>query len=296
MGAGAGYDVTIKGIELDTKNYKVISDEIFNEEYNEHVAFVEVPVKPCIAEEWSAESYYDSIGSDWEYYDSNEDSKIDGGKAELKIYWVEHEEGRYIDNNEFENVNEAVEWALPDSIDIKVLVGAGWIHSNLPVESVHFEDDYHYDSIDEYNDGYGYETMSVDLICPNICQNINAFFEHPEEYYDDYVSENDDEIVNSHKPIKSSFVGVDEEMIADQIEEYFNNSNYDVIVSPVNKVLFQIGFNDVYVDWDIDKFYKDITNITHRFANEVLAIKSVHFECINKNGPLWLLIEVEEPM
>ncbi len=120
----------------------------------------------------------------------------------------------------------------------------------------------------------------------------------PESFNEWIGRSNDyDEIVNSRKPIKSStFVGVDEEMIADQLEEYFNDSNYDVIVSPINKVLFEIGFNDVYVDWDIDKFYKDITNITHRFANEVLAIESVHFECINKNGPLWLLIKVQRPM
>lgn len=296
MGAGAGYDVTIKGIELDTKNYKVISDEIFNEEYNEHVAFVEVPVKPCIAEEWSAESYYDSIGSDWEYYDSNEDSRIDGGKAELKIYWIEHEEGRYIDNNEFENVNEAVEWALPDSIDIKVLVGAGWIHANLPVDSVHFEDDYHHDSIDEYNDGYGYETMSVDLICPNICQNINAFFEHPEEYYDDYVSEDDDEIVNSRKPIKSS--GSEEwfglEMIYDQLSEYFRDYGFDnVHFEGIDDTKARVEFQGWH-EYDIDQFYKNITNISHYFSNEVVPIWFT-MDVVN-GGSCELVVNVEKPM
>ena len=68
--------------------------------------------------------------------------------------------------------------------------------------------------------------MSVDLICPNICQNINAFFEHPEEYYDDYVSEDDDEIVNSRKPIKSE---VDyEDSYEKEFDDMVEENGYDV--------------------------------------------------------------------
>lgn len=206
-GAGAGYDVIIRDIELDDNDYTIISDEIKDESLNEHVTLVEVPVKPCVAEYWSAQSYYDGIDSNHEFFDSTEDSKIEGGKATLKLYWYEHEEGRNINDVEYESADEAAQYCIPRSISIKVLVGAGWIHANLPVESVHFEDRYtsnHGYGIDEYNDGYDYETMTVDLICPNICQNINAFFKNPEQYYDDYYeNDEDDDIYSSRKPIQS---------------------------------------------------------------------------------------------
>lgn len=210
-GAGAGYDVTIEGIELDTQNYKVISDEINNEEYNEHIAIVEVPVKPCSVE-WEAEDYYNRVSSKdgieldgiqvLEYFD--DDKRVDGGKASLNIFWTEHEEGRYIDNNEFENVNEAVEFFLPSSIDIKSSFSAGWIHSDLPTEQIHFEDKYHHNEIDLYNDGYGYTITSVDLVAPNISENINWFFAHDYElekiFFDD---EEYDEIDSSRKTVTS---------------------------------------------------------------------------------------------
>lgn len=208
-GAGAAYDIIIKDIELDKSGYKVVSDEVTNEEYNEHLAIIEVPVKPCVVTEWSAESYYDGISSDHEMFDPEEDSKIEGGKATLKVWWTEHEEGRYIDNNEFENVNEAVEFYIPSDISIKVKFGAGWFHADLPVENVHLEDDS--GEIDLYNDGYGYSTISVDLICPNICQDINAFFKNPEEYYTEFYNVN-----SSSKQIKSSYDSVD---ILDKLEE-----------------------------------------------------------------------------
>lgn len=195
-GAGAAYDIIIKDIELDKSGYKVVSDEVTNEEYNEHLAIVEVPVKPCVVTEWSAESYYDGISSDHEMFDPEEDSKVEGGKATLKVWWTEHEEGRYIDNNEFENVNEAVEFFIPSDISIKVKFGAGWFHADLPVENVHLEDNS--GEIDLDNDGYGYSTISVDLICPNICQDINAFFKNPEEYYTEFYNVN-----SSRKSIKS---------------------------------------------------------------------------------------------
>ena len=201
-GAGAGYTVSIKGIELDDLNYKIISDEITDERYNEHTTRVEVPVKPCVVDEWSAESYYDIISSEHDFFNSTEDSKIEGGKAVLDVFWYQSEEGRNINDVEFESAEEACDALIPKDFGIQVLVGAGWSHSYLPVDKVHFEDEYHHNPLNYYEDGYDCAVISADLVCPNICQDINAFFENPEEYYDDYQG---DEEIESSKKIRSGY-------------------------------------------------------------------------------------------
>ena len=201
-GAGAGYTVSIKGIELDDRNYKIISDEITDERYNEHTTRVEVPVKPCVVDEWSAESYYDTISSEHDFFDSTEDSKIEGGKAVLDVFWYQSEEGRNINDVEFESAEEACDALIPKDFGIQVLVGAGWAHFYLPVDKVHFEDEYHHNPLNYYEDGYDCAVISADLVCPNICQDINAFFENPEEYYDDYQG---DEEIESSKKIRSGY-------------------------------------------------------------------------------------------
>lgn len=299
MGAGAGYNVTVRGIELDNRNWKMLSDD-YDERYDLHTVQVEIPVKPCVAEYWAAESYYDGIDSEHDMY-GDLDSQIDGGTAilQMEVY------PEYTDDVlSQEELDEAIGDLLPSELDLTMVYGGGWSHVDLPEEGIVFDDDNGRINLDE-GETYDYTTVRCELKCPNITQNINAFFKNPDAYYDEYgipqyPGEDDDEIVNSRKPIKSSTEGITSDMIADRMEEYFNDGDFDVIVTPINDhpqcPIFQIGFNDVYIDWDIDKFYKDITNITHRFANEVLAIESVHFECVNKNGPLWLLIEVQEPM
>ena len=201
-GAGAGYTVSIKGIELDDLNYKIISDEITDERYNEHTTRVEVPVKPCVVDEWSAESYYGIISSEHDFFNSTEDSKIEGGKAVLDVFWYQSEEGRNINDVEFESAEEACDALIPKDFGIQVLVGAGWSHSYLPVDKVHFEDEYHHNPLNYYEDGYDCAVISADLVCPNICQDINAFFENPEEYYDDYQG---DEEIESSKKIRSGY-------------------------------------------------------------------------------------------
>lgn len=191
-GPGAGYDVTVKGIELDDRNFKILKDEI-DERYGFHDVTIEVPVKPCVAEYWSAEAYYDAIDSKHDYFDPREDSKIEGGKAVLFFSDVDVGEG--------ETLDDAVERIMPSELDLTMMYGGGWSHANLPEDGIHFDDDngrYYLD----VGEVYDYKTISCDLVCPNICQDINAFFENPEEYYDDYQG---DEEIESSKKIRSGY-------------------------------------------------------------------------------------------
>jgi len=198
-GAGAGYNVTIKDIELDTRNYEIISDEITDEKYNKHTTVVEVPVKPCIVE-WKAEDYYNQVSSEYgieldgiqvmEYFD--DDKRVDGGKATLKLIWYQTDSNEFKHQGEFTDVETACDYCIPTSISITSLFSAGWSHSDLPTEQIHFEDEYHGYSLD-IGEVYYCETMSVDLICPNISENINWFFAHDHELEELFFGNEEDE-------------------------------------------------------------------------------------------------------
>lgn len=207
-GAGAGYDVTIEGIELDTQNYKVISDEI-DEKWNEHTTVVEFPIKPCVVDKWSAEDYDYGVSSEGLYVDGelvqeyfDDDKRVEGGKATLLFTWYPYtgdENNYYRNNNEFTDVEEMISTFAPRDISIKIMFGGGWFHVYLPNDEIHFEDEYHGYPIDA-GEPYDYETMSVDLICPNISENINWYFKHDHELEDIFFGEgeeNDDELFNS---------------------------------------------------------------------------------------------------
>ena len=179
-GAGAGYDVTIEGIELDTQNIEIL-------EQDSDSVHVKIPVKPCIADKWTAQSYYDGIDSDWgDGFFGGDDRRIDGGYVNMTIDIWENETAEDVIKN------------VPDYIDVKASYGWGWVHVNLPEEGMQFD----YDHIKEPDIGaYGEIHLDeVDLICPEICADINAFFENPEGYYEgneiDYNYDEDDEITN----------------------------------------------------------------------------------------------------
>lgn len=174
-GASAGYDVTIEGIELDTGKVEILEQD------NDSV-HIRVPIKPCIVDRWAVKSYYESIDSNYnDGFFGNDDKRVDGGYVKMTI-----------DIWENETAEDVID-AIPNVIDIKAQYGWGWTHSNLPEEGVHFE----YEDIKEPDIGaYGeIHIDEIELNCPNICMDVNAFFANPEDYYD--------EIYNSRKPVTS---------------------------------------------------------------------------------------------
>lgn len=174
-GASAGYDITIEGIELDTSKVEIL-------EQDDDSVQVNVPVKPCVVDRWVAESYYEGIDSNYnDSFFGNDDKRVDSGYVKM-----------IIDIWENETAEDAID-AIPNVIDIKAQYGWGWVHPNLPEEGVHFK----YKDIKEPDIG-AYEEIHIDEIelnCPNICMDINAFFANPEDYYD--------EVYNSRKPVTS---------------------------------------------------------------------------------------------
>lgn len=249
MGAGAGYDVTIKGIELDRNNWKLINDE-FEERYGSHTVTVEVPVKPCIAEEWAAEDYYYGVDSTngivldgicvLDYYD--EDKKIDGGVATLSMeVYPEYTD----DVLSQEELNEAIGNLLPSELDLTTPYGGGWSHADLPEEGIVFDDDNGRINLDE-GETYDYTTVRCELKCPNISSNINWFFENDYKLEDIFFEqepeeeEDDDEITNSHKPVKS---GVDKGTLIERINEIYPDDYSDWSTEELQELAINIGVN-----------------------------------------------------
>ena len=178
-GAGAGYDVTVRGIELDNRNWKILSDD-YDEQYDSHIVQVEIPVKPCVAEYWAAEGYYERIDSSHDIYDPKADSQIDDGTAilRLEVYPPQWIKG---DTMTSEELDEAIVDLLPSELNLTMIYGGGWSHVNLPEEGITFDDDNGRIYLDE-GETYDYITVRCELKCPNITQNINAFFENPDAY------------------------------------------------------------------------------------------------------------------
>lgn len=190
-GAGAGYDVTIEGIELDTNNIEIL-------ESTADSVHVKVPVKSCIVE-WKAEDYYNSVSSDGLYVDdimvqeyTDEDKRVDGGYVQFTIDVWENESAEDIIND--------ISRVVPDYVDFTAQYGFGWSHVNLPEDGMNFE----YKDIKDPDIGaYGEMHLdSVELKCPNISENINWFFAHDHELEDIFFGE-EEEIESSRKFVKS---------------------------------------------------------------------------------------------
>lgn len=160
----------------------MLSDD-YDEQYDLHTVQVKIPVKPCVAEYWSAEGYYDGIDSTHDVYDPEIDSQIDGGTAilQVEVYPPQWIKGDIMTSEE---LNEAVDDLLPSELDLTMVYGGGWSHSYLPEEGVVFDDDNGRIHLDE-GETYDYTTVRCELKCPNITQNINAFFKDPNAYCDE---------------------------------------------------------------------------------------------------------------
>ena len=194
-GAGAGYTVTLDGLELDKNSIKING-------YKRNLKYVmwEVNIKPSVLKKWSAIGYYDGIDS--EDFDSD-DKRVNGGVVR-----------GYVDINSVMDWTEETSYTKKDvvsfiescidntkKIKIEVMYGAGWLHCNLtdPIElgtDVKGENINQRDIFDEelfvlepkvsFNDRYNGKMIGGELMvityasidAPNITNNVNHFFEN----------------------------------------------------------------------------------------------------------------------
>lgn len=82
------------------------------------------------------------------------------------------------------------------------------------------------------------------------------------------------------------------EMVLDDLKDCFKDEGFKVDFEVVDDLSAYVYFknNDNY---DIDYFFKKVTNATHNFGANVVALRDV--EIVTVGGSIYLLISVEDP-
>ena len=209
-GAGAGYDVTIKG--LTATNIEVLGKETKG---NDEIIKFHAELQPGQVE-WEAQDYYNGLDSTGIFYDGmqvdeidDEQRHVDGGEIYGYVYLddVLGYSNGYADSEE-EDVTNYIEEHL-DDFEFKTMYGGGWSHVNLSDPMV-FED------IEVSHQNRGYECVFIDKIiinAPEITAVINWFFENKDNFEEIYglTDEDDEDLVESVK-IKAKKKSVTEDL------------------------------------------------------------------------------------
>lgn len=180
-GAGAGYTVTLEGLQIDTNSIKIISRD------KSEVKFT-ANIKPCVLDRWDAEGYYDAVCSDGIYYDgilmeeyNEEDRKVESGIIEGNL------DMRYIDADD--DVMDIITDQLSGGITVSAMYGGGWSHCNLGDTFT-------------LNHSHGYEInkdaedvliTEVTVTAPNIGKDVDWFFENVHKFDEIFGDEGYDE-------------------------------------------------------------------------------------------------------
>ena len=173
-GAGAGYDVTFEGLNVNT-----IKVGKYDLKDNDRIVRFTATLGKSIVE-WKAIGYYDGITSDGVYYDDHLVEEFDdlqktveGGQLSGYVYLDDVENGKPSwDSGEVDKddvYNFIKEWLTDFSFT--TMYGAGWVHANLQNPMV-FED---IEIVDNYSSIYVFiDTIEIDA--PEIAEIINWFF------------------------------------------------------------------------------------------------------------------------
>ena len=196
-GAGAGYNVTIKG--LTATNIEVLGKETKG---NDEIIKFHAELAPSQVE-WEVQDYYDGFDSTGIFYDGvqvdeidDEQRHVDGGEIYGYVYLddVFGYSNGYTDSEE-EDVTNYIEEHL-DDFEFKTMYGSGWTHVDLD-DPMEFED------IEVSYQNRGYEYVFIDKIiinAPEITSVINWFFENKDNFEEIYGLNNDlDESIKSKK-------------------------------------------------------------------------------------------------
>ena len=82
------------------------------------------------------------------------------------------------------------------------------------------------------------------------------------------------------------------ELVLDDLKDYFKDEGFKVefeVIDDLSAYVY-IKNNDVY---NIDMFYKKITNVTHNFGKDIVALSGV--DICTMNGSIYLMVSVEDP-
>ena len=195
MGAGAGYTVTLEGVELDLSKIRISKIRKDCVEFN-------VPLKKSAVDKWTASDYYYGVDSDGLRGEFGEQDKmIEGGLLYGTLYpqdildcWYQYATDHHhlpcfsdITRNDYK---EFIKNELGKYVDFEQLFSPGWIHCDLDEKEVEFDEPKLL--------GREWCLVNVDKVCvkmPEIAKNINWYFAHDTKLDEIFYGEEDEEAI-----------------------------------------------------------------------------------------------------
>lgn len=193
-GAGAGYEIEIKDVEID-KVIKFEESDYKSEYSSEKWYKYEATIKPG-EYEIDASTYYDSLVHD---YDNN--VVIESGTIYGEIgIWEDEDDERSLE----EKIREEIEG---NKHTIKTMYGAGWLHAYLPKDG-----NIEFDKITDYTPSDCLYTIEkFKFKSPDMANVINYNYDHIGEDDDnDELDEIDESLEDGFKTNKKVTAKVDE--------------------------------------------------------------------------------------
>lgn len=188
-GAGAGYDVTIKGLYV--KDVKILKSE---QKGKDVIIKFQAKLKGSHVE-WKAVDYYNGVDSrgifiDGELVEEFDDLQRSVNGGEIYGYVYEQDVADYTGNDEvgYEEIQTYINEHL-DDFEFTTMYGGGWVHSNLTDPMV-------FENIEVSYQNRGYECVFIDKIiinAPEITKTINWFFENCNNLEEIYFGNEDEE-------------------------------------------------------------------------------------------------------
>lgn len=268
-GAGAGYDVTFEGLNVNT--IKVGKYEL--KDNDRIVRFTATLGKSIV--EWKAIGYYDGVTSDGVYYNDHLAEEFDdlqktveGGTLSGYVYLDDVEnrkpswDSSKVDKKDVYNFIKS--WLTDFSFT--TMYGAGWIHANLPdpmiFENIEIEDNYSstYVFID-----------TIEINAPEIAETINWYFANYLDFDKIYGDELDESVKSKKaKHINESFT-MDRELQSilrnfrmnidmEKFGEIAYNEELDELEPSLQRI---ISLYDPYVEEIIGELQYPDANITY---------------------------------
>ena len=203
-GAGAGYDVTFEGLNVNT-----IKVGKYDLKDNDRIVRFTATLGKSIVE-WKAIGYYDGITSDGVYYDDHLVEEFDdlqktveGGQLSGYVYLDDVENGKPSwDSSEVDkdDVYNFIKELLTD-FSFTTMYGGGWVHANLQNPMV-FED---IEIEDNYSSTYVFiDTIEIDAL--EIAETINWYFANYPDFDQIYGDDLDESLkYKKDKHINESF-------------------------------------------------------------------------------------------
>ena len=241
-GAGAGYDVTFEGLNVNTikvGNYELKGDDRI-------VRFTAILGKSIV--EWKAIGYYDGITSDGVYYDDHLVEEFDdlqktveGGQLSGYVYLDDVENGKPSwDSSEVDKddvYNFIKEWLTDFSFT--TMYGGGWVHANLQNPMV-FED---IEIEDNYSSTYVFiDTIEIDA--PEIAETINWYFANYLDFDQIYGDDLDEsiKIKTKKKSVTEDLTKADKDVAESKMDKWHEGKRkQNVKACSTDKLIMNLG-------------------------------------------------------